>query len=214
MLAVGVLLVPFAVADLRLADRFTVGVEEESLAGPGDAWAQLGRALESFAGGGGWTFAVFLVLGLAGAVILLRTHTAFAVFGLLVLLAPPLLFMLLRTGSVMGLSPRHLVFALPLWAAAIGAAVARLTRDLPALAAIGAVAAVGLLAVLSPAGGMEDPRDRDNVVLGGGPLAARPAVASGWPRPRTGSARPWPKTTCSSRSPPSSWPDCLRPARR
>jgi len=26
------------------------------------AWAQLGRALESFAGGGGWTFAVFLVL--------------------------------------------------------------------------------------------------------------------------------------------------------
>ena len=173
VLAVGVLLVPFAVADLRLADRFTVGVEgEESLAGPGDAWAQLGRALESFAGGGGWTFAVFLVLGLAGAVILLRTHTAFAVFGLLVLLAPPLLFMLLRTGSVMGLSPRHLVFALPLWAAAIGAAVARLTRDLPALAAIGAVAAVGMLAVFSPAGGMEDPRDRDNVVLGGGPVAA------------------------------------------
>ena len=42
VLAVGLLLVPFAVADLRLADRFTVGVEgEESLAGPGDAWAQL-----------------------------------------------------------------------------------------------------------------------------------------------------------------------------
>ena len=172
VLAVGLLLVPFAVADLRLANRFTVGVEgDESLAAPGDAWAQLARALESFAGGGGWTFAVFLVLGLAGAVILLRTHTAFAVFGLLTLLAPPLLFMLLRTGSVMGLSPRHLVFALPLWAAAVGAAVARLTRDLPAAAAVGVVAAVGLLAVLSPAGGTPDPRERDNTVLGGGPLA-------------------------------------------
>ena len=206
---------PFAVADLRLADRFTVGVEgEESLAGPGDAWAQLGRALESFAGGGGWTFAVFLVLGILGTVVLLRTHTAFAVFGLLTLLAPPLLFMLLRTGSVMGLSPRHLVFALPLWAAAIGAAVARLTRDLPAVAAIGSVAAVGVLAVLSPAGGMPDPRDRDNVVLGGGPLAAPPVAASSWRRPRTGSGRPCPRTTCSSPSPPSSWRGCPRPERR
>lgn len=173
VLAVGLLLLPFAVADLRLADRFTVGVEgEESLAGPGDAWAQLGRALESFAGGGGWTFAVFLALGILGAVVLLRTRTAFAVFGLLTLLLPPLLFMLLRTGSVMGLSPRHLVFALPLWAAAVGAGVARLTGGLPPAAAVAGVAAVGALAVFSPAGGMEDPRDRDNVVLGGGPTAA------------------------------------------
>jgi hypothetical protein len=173
VLAVGLLLVPFAVADLRLADRFTVGVEgEESLAEPGDAWAQLARALESFAGGGGWTFAIFLVLGLAGTAVLLRTHRAFAVFGVLTLLAPPFLFMVLRTGSVMGLSPRHLVFALPLWAAAVGAAVAWATRNLPVVAAFGAVAAVGLLAVLSPPGGTPDPRDKDNVVLGGGPLAA------------------------------------------
>jgi hypothetical protein len=173
VLAVGVLLLPFAVADLRLADRFTVGVEgEESLAGPGDAWRQLGRALESFAGGGGWTFAVFLVLGIVGTAVLLRTRTAFAVFGLAALLVPPLLFMLLRTGSVMGLSPRHLIFALPLWAAAVGAGVARLTRGVPPGAAVAGVAAVGALAVLSPLGGMEDPRDRDNVVLGGGPLAA------------------------------------------
>ncbi|HXV95945.1 MAG TPA: glycosyltransferase family 39 protein [Gaiellaceae bacterium] len=173
VLAVGLLLLPFAVADLRLADRFTVGVEgEESLAGPGDAWAQLGRALESFGGGAGWTFAAFLVLGIVGTVVLLRTRTAFAVFGLATLLVPPLLFMLLRTGSVMGLSPRHLIFALPLWAAAVGAGVARLTRGLPPAAAAAGVAAVGLLAVLSPEGGMEDPRDRDNVVLGGGPTAA------------------------------------------
>jgi hypothetical protein len=172
VLAVGLLLVPFAVADLRLADRFTVGVGgEESLAGPGDAWSQLGRALQSFAGGGGWTFALFLVLGIAGTVILLRTHTAFAAFGLLTLVAPPLLFMLLRTGSVMGLSPRHLVFALPLWAAAIGTAVTRLTRGLHRALALGAVALVAAVAVLSPPGGVRDPREWPNVVLGGGPGA-------------------------------------------
>jgi hypothetical protein len=173
VLAVGLLLLPFAVADLRLADRFTVGVEgEESLAGPGDAWSQLGRALESFTGGSGWTFAVLLVVGIVGTAVLLRTRTAFAVFGLATLLLPPVLFMLLRTGSVMGLSPRHLIFALPLWAAAVGAGVARLTRGLPPAAVAAAVAAVGLVAVLSPPGGMQDPRDRDNVVLGGGPAGA------------------------------------------
>jgi Dolichyl-phosphate-mannose-protein mannosyltransferase len=168
--AVGLLLVPFAVADLRLADRFTVGVGgEESLASPTAAWSQLGRALQSFAGGTGWTFALFLVLGIVGTVVLLRTQTAFAAFGVLTLVAPPLLFMLLRTGSVMGLSPRHLVFALPLWAAAIGASVARLTRGHQPAVAVGAVAAVALVAVLSPSGGVRDPRAWPNVVLGGGP---------------------------------------------
>jgi hypothetical protein len=80
--------------------------------------------------------------------------------------------MLLRTGSVMGLSPRHLVFALPLWAAAIGAAVARLTRGLPPALAVGGVALVAAVAVLSPPGGVRDPREWPNVVLGGGPGAA------------------------------------------
>jgi hypothetical protein len=173
VLAVGLLLVPFAVADLRLADRFTVGVAgDASLAGPGDAWSQLVRALQSFAGGTGWTFAFFLVLGLAGTVLLLRTHTAFAIFGLLTLLAPPILFMLLRTGSVMGLSPRHLVFALPLWAAAIGVAVAWAGSRFHPTFAVGAVAVVAVVAVLSPPGGVRDPREWPNVVLGGGPDAS------------------------------------------
>jgi hypothetical protein len=169
VLAVGLLLLPFAAAGLRLADRFTVGVGgDESLAEPGDAFSQLARALESFAGGSGWTFAVFLALGLVGTAVLLRTRTAFAAFGLVVLLAPPVLFVLLRTESVMGLSPRHLVFALPLWAAAVGTGLARLTRRLRPEVAVACVAAVGLLAVLSPPGGVRDPRDWPNVVLGGG----------------------------------------------
>ena len=72
----------------------------------------------------------------------------------------------------MGLSPRHLVFALPLWAAAIGAAVARASRAASPLAmAVGAVASSRSLAVLSPPGGVRDPREWPNVVLGGGPDA-------------------------------------------
>jgi hypothetical protein len=172
VLAVGLLLLPFVAAGLRLADRFTVGVGgDESLAEPGDAFSQLSRALQSFAGGGGWTFAVFLALGLVGTAVLLRTRTAFAAFGLVVLVAPPVLFVLLRTESVMGLSPRHLVFALPLWAAAVGTGVAWVTRRLRPEVAVACVAAVGLLAVLSPPGGVRDPRDWPNVVLGGGPDA-------------------------------------------
>jgi len=193
VLAVGLVLLPFVVADLRLADRFTVSVEgESSLADPQDAWSQLSRALASFAGGEGWTLAVFLLLGLAGTVILLRTRTAFAVFGLLVLLAPPLLFVVLRTESVMGLSPRHLIFALPLWAAAIGAAVAWLTHRLRPAVAVCCVAAVAVLAVLSPAGGVRDPRDWPNVVLGGGPTATATGSSE-----RLGSPSAWLRETVS-----------------
>ena len=140
VLAVGLLLLPFVVADLRLADRFTVGVGgEESLAAPGDAWSQLWRALQSFAGRRrAGRSPSSSSLGIAGTAILLRTRTAFAAFGLLALVAPPVLFILLRTGSVDGPLPAAPVFALPLWAAAIGVGVARLTRGLhPALAVAG-----------------------------------------------------------------------------
>jgi Dolichyl-phosphate-mannose-protein mannosyltransferase len=170
VLVVGALLLPLAVADLRLTDRFSVGVAgDESLAGPGDAWSQLARALQSFAGGDGWTLAFFLVLGAVGTAVLLRTRRAFAAFCLLALLAPPVLFMLLRTGSVAGLQPRHLVFALPLWAATIGTAVAWLTRRFHPAVAVGAVALVAVVAVVSPPGGERDPRYWPDVVLEGGP---------------------------------------------
>ena len=164
---------PIRRRDLRLADRFTVGVAgEESLAGPADAWSQLARALQSFAGGGGWTFGLFLALGIVGTVILLRTHTAFAAFGLLTLIAPPLLFMLLRTGSVMGLSPRHLVFALPLWAAAIGVAVATIARGFHPAVAVGVAAIVGR-----------------RTALAAGRRARPPGVAECRPRRRAGRDR-------------------------
>lgn len=186
VLAVALALLPFAAADLRLADRFTVSVEgETSLAGPGDAWSQLVRALASFAGGEGWTFAFFLGFGLAGAWVLLRRNPAFVALVLLAVVAAPLLFVLLRTESVMGFSPRHLVFALPLWAAVVGVGVERATRGLSPPAVSVALVAVALVAGLAPTGGIRDPRDWPNVVLGGGHPASAPGSAAALAEPST-----------------------------
>jgi hypothetical protein len=145
-------LVPFVVADLRLATRFELSSEATGrLATREEAWNQLTDALRGFAGGSGWTFAVFLVLAAVGAILLARRRPAFVAWGLAALVLPPLLAMLVQTGRAPDLSPRHLVFALPFWAAFIGAAVARAPyRPL-------GVAAVAVLAVLSPQG-INDPR--------------------------------------------------------
>jgi hypothetical protein len=164
---VGLAMVPFAVADLRLSGRFGVGVSgESSLAPPGEAWRQFGRALQSFAGGGEPLLVlVFGALALAGAAALARERHPFVAFAALALLAPPLLFMLLRTADTPGLSPRHLAYALPVWAALAGVGVVRLVRR-PVWVA---VAVTGVVAVLASPGGIVDPRERgSNAILGGG----------------------------------------------
>ncbi len=174
-LLVGLALLPFAVADLRLSSRFGVGVAGEStLASPTEAWRQFGRALQSFAGGGDWPLLlVFVLLALAGAVALARERQPFVVVSGLVLLAPPLLFMLLRTAGSPGLSPRHLAFALPVWAALIGVGVARLAARRVWIA----VALVGFAAAIASPGGIVDPRDRtSNAILGGGPGRVAPGT--------------------------------------
>lgn len=174
--AVGLAMLPFAWADLRLAERFAVGVDgEERLAAPADAWGQLARALAASAGGAGWTAALALVLMGIGIAALLRRQRAFVAVALLSLLLPPVLLILVRSGSEPGLSPRHLMYALPLAAALIGAAVARVLGDRGTAVRAGALTLLGALAVVAPLGGIRDPRDWHNDVLGGGP----PAVALG-----------------------------------
>jgi len=74
-----------------------------------------------------------------------------------------------RTGSAPGLSPRHLIFALPLAAGLIGAAVARLLRDAGPAVRVAAAVLLVTVTVLAPTGGIRDPRDWWNDVLGGGP---------------------------------------------
>jgi hypothetical protein len=175
-LAVGLAMLPFAWADLRLAQRFGVGLDgEERLAGPGDAWSQVGSAIAASAGGSDWLAGIAIAFMLAGAAVLWRTQRDFVALAALALLAPPVLLMVVRSGIPPGLSPRHLIFALPLVAGLVGAATARLLRDAGTAVRVGAAALLVTVAVLAPTGGIRDPRDWWNDVLGGGP----PEVALG-----------------------------------
>ncbi len=180
--AIALLLVPFLVADVRLAGRFEVSSEASGrLATREEAWNQLTGALRGFAGGEGVFLIVFLVLAAAGAVVLARRQPAFVAWALVALAAPPLLSTLVRTGRAPDLSPRHLVFALPFWAVFIGAAVAMCVERAPVALRIGAVVGVGALAVLSPQG-IPDPRSITyTAALGSQGALAEPAA---WLRAR------------------------------
>jgi Dolichyl-phosphate-mannose-protein mannosyltransferase len=186
-LLVGLAAIPFAVADLRLSGRFGVGVSGDStLASPTEAWKQFGRAIESFSGGGvPLLVAAFCAVALAGAAVLVHERNPFVVVAAASLLAPPLLFMLVRSAGSPGLSPRHLAYALPVWAALIGVGITRLAgrHVWPAVAVAGAAAA------LATPGGIVDPRaTTSNAILGGGPGGVAPgsprsvAPAAGWAR--------------------------------
>jgi hypothetical protein len=145
---------PFLFADVRLADRAAIGGGQRSLASPGEAWRELDTALSSFAGGDGIPFLFFSALALVGLVELVRREPAFA--GLtLSILVPPVLFLLVRTESTPDLSPRHLFYGLPLWAAAIGVGMTKFMRQKIA------VALVVVIAITSPASSLRDPREID-----------------------------------------------------
>ena len=182
-LGVALAMVPFAVADLRLADRFGVGVDgEEAIAAPADAWGQLGRAFAATAGGEGVAAGIAIALVAAGLLLLVRREPAFVALCLVAFLLPPLLLVLVRSGTEPGLSPRHIVYVVPLVGALIGVAVAAAVRRRGPLVAVGAVALAGVLLAAAPFGGVRDPRDWQNDVLGGGPpetaLGAEERVAA------------------------------------
>jgi len=150
--AVAVLaMIPFAVADLRLADRFELSSDQKGrLATWTEARNQLEDALRGFGGGSGWTFVVFLVLAGCGTAILLRRRPELVAWGLIAFAGPPLLSTLVRTGRAPDLSPRHLIFALPFFAAFVGVAVARIPgRPLP-LVGLAVVAALSTQGIADP----------------------------------------------------------------
>ncbi|MEK6274897.1 MAG: hypothetical protein AABM30_06100 [Actinomycetota bacterium] len=158
VLAVGAAMLPFAFFDLRLAHRFEVGGQGQSLAGPGETWHQIHLVVQGSAGGSGLPLVLFLALAAVGVATLVRDRPVVAVLMALWLLAPPLLFLSVQSRSSPDLSPRHLIYALPLWAAAVGVGAARLLRraSLPRQAA-----ALGLLAVAAAfaSTGVHDPRE-------------------------------------------------------
>jgi Dolichyl-phosphate-mannose-protein mannosyltransferase len=165
VLAVAAAMIPFMLADLRLSERFGVAASDgDGTIAPADfAFRQLGDALAAFAGGAGVTAVVFSALALFGLVVVARRRRAFAAFAVLALAAIPLLMVLVPAQQelVHQLSPRHLMFGLPVWAALVGAGVARLVRDLPRAAAVLCLTGVAAAAILAPAG-IADPRTDAN----------------------------------------------------
>jgi hypothetical protein len=162
---------PLAVADLRLADRFEVSSEQKGrLATWPEARQQLEDAVRGFGGGSGWTLVVFLLLAASGIVILLRRWPELVAWGLIAFAGPPLLATLVRTGRAPDLSPRHLIFALPFFAAFVGVAVARIPgRPLPLVGLV-------VVAALSTQG-INDPRSITyTAALGGKEAVAAPAT--------------------------------------
>ncbi|MDQ4019025.1 MAG: glycosyltransferase family 39 protein [Actinomycetota bacterium] len=169
---------PFVLADVRLSERFGVGAFEPESVAPADVAAEhLGEALAAFAGGAGALALVFFGLAVAGLFVTLRRTPAFAAFALAVLAAIPILLVVARAEDslVHLLSPRHLTFALPVWAALVGVGTARLVRDLPRpLAAMG-LAGIAAAALFAPSG-ITDPRAQENAT------AASLSGPAGWVR--------------------------------
>jgi hypothetical protein len=117
------------------------------------------------------------VLAFAGIVILLRRERYFVVWGIVAFAGPPLLSTLVRTGRAPDLSPRHLIFALPFFAAFVGAAVARLPARPLALAGLAVVAALSTQ-------GINDPRAITYTAALGSPDALR--APADWLRANVG----------------------------
>jgi hypothetical protein len=167
---------PLVYGDLRLADRASVGAGgEHSLAPPGEAWDQLVAAVSAFAGGDGAALVFFTALALVGLVVLFRRAPAVAAVAVSTSI-PPLLFMLVRTESGPDLSPRHLFYGLPLWAAAIGVGATTVTRRLPPGLAAACLALVAAVAVVAPSSALRDPRTFE---LGTSPADEKPSIRAG-----------------------------------
>jgi hypothetical protein len=130
--------VPLALPYLRLTGRYD---PDAGMSAPEAAL----RALGGSAGGYGIGLIVFATLAAIGAWKLPRT---FAALGLLLIALPPAALAVAGSDK---LSPRHLVFMLPVWTTFVAAGVARL----PARAAV--AAAIVVAAAIAP-GAIADPR--------------------------------------------------------
>src|SRR5262249_34684447 len=140
-------------------------------------------ALKAFAGGEGILALVFFGLALVGLYAVYRRSPAFAGFTLLALAAVPVLMVLPGSDDDLTtrLSPRPPTFGLPSWTRLGRVGVARLVRNLPALAVVAVVVAVGVAGTFAPAG-IADPRvdpDQSEAVLAAPADFVREQMADG-----------------------------------
>lgn len=136
-LPVALLAVPFILPFLRLPGRYDPDV---GMSAPAAALHALGGS----AGGYGVGLAVFTAIAVVGAWTLPRAHAAFAV----VLIAVPPAALAIAASDK--LSPRHLIFLLPVWTTLVAAGVARLPMRAAVVVVAVAIAALAPAAVADP----------------------------------------------------------------
>jgi len=142
--AVGLLLVPVLYASLRLSDRFGVGAGESSpLSSPRAALREIHDAVAAFSGGHA-VLLIFALLFCAGIFLVARQQPAFLAL-LAAAVAPPLVYLVVSGSGTVARSTRHLVYALPLWAALIGAGLVLLAGRFPLAVQALLLALVGVL---------------------------------------------------------------------
>ena len=149
-LAIGLCVAPFLVADLRLLDRFSVGIGGDSLAQRRGFGNFAREVLGGLGGGTGFALVLLLLLAGAGLALLAARTRPFAVFAGGVFAASALVLVLARAGDPAPLSSRYFIFLLPVWAALVGTAAARL--------GIVGVASLAALIFLAHGQAIKDPR--------------------------------------------------------
>ena len=127
----------FALPYLRLSGRYD---PDAGMSAP----EALVRALGGSAGGYGMVLVGFVVLAGIGALSLRRAHAAFAVA--LIVLPPAAL----AATSADKISPRHLIFVLPVWTTLVAAGAARLPLRTLVAAAVVATAVLAPTAIADP----------------------------------------------------------------
>jgi hypothetical protein len=147
---VAVLAAPLWLTYTTLAERFDVGFTGgggSKLGSPLDVLSYLTGVLGDF--GAGWLPALAAIgaLALVGLWTLARTRPAAALLAVSVAIVPTAGLMAVRSGGSIGLESRHLIFALPFFAAAVAAGLLRAARTLPRRAPVGL--AVGIAAVVA-----------------------------------------------------------------
>src|SRR5438128_3811247 len=130
--AVSVLAIPFWRTDFVLAGRFNVGVGGGGarLGGPTAVGRYLAHVASDFTAGWAVPLVSILALALVGLVLLARARRSSALLALCSVVAPAIVFMLLRVGSGMA-SPesRHLIFVLPFFALLLALPLVQLARS-------------------------------------------------------------------------------------
>lgn len=145
--AVGVLAIPLWRASLVLAERYDVGGGSGgALKTPRQVFAYLWHVAGDSSAGYAGVLAVYLLLALAGLVILVLRDSRSALLVTCVVLTPMLFFLVGKFGGSSAPQSRHLIFVLPFLAIAAASGIvglARLAGPRGGLLAVVAVVALG-----------------------------------------------------------------------